>query len=116
MNYTDELTKTIIAEYEANPTRETVDAIAERIGKSARSVIAKLSAAHVYQTPQRLTKTGEPIIKKEEMVEDIQRWLNIEAPTLVKSGKMDLKKLYEALQEMFQDELQESSVDSNEDA
>jgi hypothetical protein len=116
MSYTEELTKQIIAEYEANPTRETVDAIAARIGKSARSVIAKLAAAHVYQTPQRLTKTGEAIVKKEELVADIERWLEIEAPSLAKTGKLELKRLHTALAEIFQDELQEGELDSSTDA
>jgi hypothetical protein len=94
MSYSEELTKEIVAEYVADPTRDTVDAIAERIGKSARSVIAKLAAAGVYQTPKRTTKTGEPIVKKEELVEQIGKWLGIEVPTLAKTGKLDLKKLH----------------------
>lgn len=97
MSYSEELTKEIVDEYAANPTRETVDTIAERIGKSPRSVIAKLAAAGVYQTPKRTTKTGEPIIKKEQLVEQIGEWLDIEVPTLAKTGKLDLKKLYKAI-------------------
>ncbi len=103
MSYTEEQTKEIIAEYEANPSRETVDAIAARIGKSARSVIAKLAAAHVYQTPQRLTKTGDAIVKKDDLVDDIEKWLNIEAPSLAKTAKLELRRLHEALREMFED-------------
>lgn len=101
MSYTEEQTAEIVAEYEANPTRETVDAISERIQKSARSVIAKLSSAGVYQTPERTTKTGEPIEKKEEMVTQICTWLGVEAPTLVKTGKEDLKKVRNALRELL---------------
>lgn len=97
MSYSEELTKEIVEEYEANPSRETVDAIADRIGKSSRSVIAKLAAAGVYQTPKRTTKTGDPIVKKEELVEEIGGWLDIEVPTLVKTGKLDLKKLHTAI-------------------
>jgi hypothetical protein len=94
MSYSEELTREIVDEYSANPTRETVDAIAERIGKTPRSVIAKLAAAGVYQTPKRTTKTGEPIVKKEELVAQIGEWLGIEVPTLAKTGKLDLKKLH----------------------
>lgn len=97
MSYTDEVTEEIIAEYQANPTRETVDAIAARINKSVRSVIAKLSSAQVYQTPERTTKTGEPIEKKEEMVTEICTILGVDAPTLAKTGKQDLKKIRDAL-------------------
>lgn len=100
MSYTPEETAAIVEEYSASPTRETVDAIAARVAKSARSVIAKLAAEGVYQTPQRTTKTGDPIVKKEEMVEDIQEYLHIEVPTLVKAGKQDLAKLVEAVREI----------------
>jgi GTP-sensing pleiotropic transcriptional regulator CodY len=103
MSYTEELTKSVIEEYEADPSRETVDRIAERIGKTTRSVIAKLAAAGVYQTPQRTTKTGEPIVKKETLVEEIEGWLEIECPTLVKTGKEDLKRVHKVLQEIFVD-------------
>jgi hypothetical protein len=101
MSYTEELTAEIVAEYAANPTRETVDAIAQRISKSMRSVIAKLSSAGVYQTPQRTTKTGEPIEKKEELVVQISTWLGIEVPTLAKTGKEDLKKIRDALRDLL---------------
>lgn len=101
MSYTDEQTEEIVAEYFANPSRETVDAIAARIDKSVRSVIAKLSSAGVYQTPQRTTKTGDPIEKKEEYVTQICTALGIDAPTLAKTGKQDLKKLRDAIQDVF---------------
>jgi len=100
MSYTEEITAEIINEYSANPSRETVDQISARIGKSARSVIAKLAAAGVYQTPVRTTKTGDAIIKKEELVTDIEKWLSIEAPTLAKTGKLDLKRLHTAIEEL----------------
>jgi hypothetical protein len=103
MSYTPELTASIVEEYSANPTRETVDSIAARIAKSPRSVIAKLAATGVYKTPERTTKTGEPIVKKEEMVEAVEVYLGIEVPTLVKAGKQDLAKLEAALKELVVD-------------
>lgn len=102
MSYTEELTEEIVAEYTVNPTRETVDAIAARINKSVRSVIAKLSSAGVYQTPQRTTKTGDPIEKKDEMVTEICTMLGIEAMTLAKTGKQDLKRLRDAIRDMVE--------------
>lgn len=101
MSYSEELTTEIVAEYVADPCRATVDAIAERINKSVRSVIAKLSSAGVYQTPQRTTKTGDQIEKKEEMVVEVCTWLGIEAPTLAKTGKQDLKKVRDALYQLI---------------
>jgi hypothetical protein len=101
VTYSEELTNEIIEEYKANPNRETVDAIAARIDKSVRSVIAKLSSAGVYKTPERTTKTGDPIVKKDELVTRICTHLGVEAPTLVKAGKEDLKRVSNALDDMF---------------
>ena len=42
-NYTEQMTSKMVATYTANPTRETVDALAKELGKNTRSVIAKLS-------------------------------------------------------------------------
>ena len=47
-NYTDEMVAQMTAKYEANPSRDTVDALAIEFGKSVRSVIAKLSREGVY--------------------------------------------------------------------
>ena len=52
-NYTQPMTDKMVAQYTANPTRETVDAIAKDLGKNTRSVIAKLSREGVYKaTPK----------------------------------------------------------------
>lgn len=99
MTYTEEISQKIIAQYLADPCRATVEQIAKDIGKSERSVVAKLSSAGVYVTPVRKTKTGEDIITKEEMVKDICTWLGEDMPTLVKTGKMDLRKLHLAIQD-----------------
>ena len=40
-NYTDEMVAQMTAAYTANPTRETVDALAKKLRKSVRSIIAK---------------------------------------------------------------------------
>lgn len=109
-SYTEELTKQIIAEYLENPCRETVDAIAAKTGKPARSIIAKLASAGVYQSPVRTTKTGDAIVKKEELVADIEKWLSISAPTLAKTGKLELKALHAAIKELVNDEDEDPAV------
>lgn len=101
MSYSEEETREIIGRYVAEPTRETVEELAEQFGKPIRSIIAKLAASSVYQNPKRTTKTGDPIVKKEELVEEIGEWLNIEVPTLVKTGKVDLKKLHSKIAEVM---------------
>lgn len=97
MSYTEELTQLIIAEYSADPTRETVDRLSEEHNKSVRSIIAKLSSAGVYQAPPRLSKTGDPIVRKEDLVKEIGDWFGLEIPSLAKAGKLDLQRLYNAL-------------------
>lgn len=100
MSYTPEETEQVVREYIENPTRENVEEIAARVSKTPRSVIAKLAAAGVYQTPQRTTKTGEPIIKKERLVEEINEFLDIKVESLVKTGKQDLITLHAAIKQI----------------
>lgn len=97
MSYTEELTKLIIDEYSSDPIRATVDRLAEEHNKSARSIIAKLSSAGVYQAPVRVSKNGEPITRKEDLVTDIGNWFGLSIPSLAKAGKLDLQNLHKAL-------------------
>jgi len=97
MSYTEELTNLIISEYSNDPTRATVDRLAEEHSKSVRSIIAKLSSAGVYKAPERVTKSGEPIVRKEELARDIGNWLGIEVPSLSKAAKLELISLHKAL-------------------
>ena len=83
--------------YTESPTRETVDALAKDMGKTVRSIIAKLSREGVYVAQPRTTKSGEPVISKSELVAQINEHFGIELPTLVKAGKQDLAKLVEVL-------------------
>lgn len=97
-NYTQEMIDIMTAEYTANPTRETVDTLAEQFDKTARSVISKLSTLGVYQKAERVTKRGEPIIKKEVYVAQIQEALGIELASFEKMTKSDLQNLADLLQ------------------
>lgn len=97
MSYTEETSQLIIDEYSAEPTRATVDRLAEELGKSARSIIAKLSSAGVYKAPIRVSKNGEPITRKEDLAKEIGDWLGVEISSLAKAGKLDLQSLHKAL-------------------
>ena len=77
----------------ANPTRETVDILAKQFGKTVRSIIAKLSREGVYIAQPRVTKSGEPVVRKAELVAQINAKLGEEFPTLVKASKVDLQNL-----------------------
>ena len=96
-NYTEEMVAELYKEYTENPTRETVDRLAEKFGKSPKSVIAKLCNLEIYVTPPRTTKSGAPVVKKEELVEAICSKLNIKAESLIKANKRDLAKVVKAL-------------------
>tara|TARA_B110001454_G_scaffold213337_1_gene231345 strand:+ start:815 stop:1135 length:321 start_codon:yes stop_codon:yes gene_type:complete len=96
-NYTDEMVAEMHTLYEANPTRETVDTIATNFGKSVRSVIAKLSREGIYVAQPRVTKTGEPVVRKSELVDQINEHFDMEFPTLIKASKVDLQNLLNAI-------------------
>lgn len=96
-NYTEAMTEKMIAKYSANPTRETVDALANELGKNARSVIAKLSREGVYKAQPRVTKSGEPVVRKAELLASIESTLGQQFPSLVKASKADLQRLIDTI-------------------
>ena len=97
-NYSEKDVQFAIDAYTKEPTRDTVDMIAEKLGKNARSVIAKLSREGVYVAQPRVTKAGEPVVLKSEFVDRIHTALGIEIPSIVKATKMDLQKLADHLE------------------
>ena len=96
-NYTDEMVAQMTEAYVANPSRETVEALATEMGKTVRSVIAKLSREGVYVAQPKVTKTGEPVVRKAELVALINAHFDAQMPTLVKASKADLQKLVDSL-------------------
>ena len=96
-NYSDADITIITDEYQLEPTRETVDALAERLNKTPRSIIAKLSALGVYQKAERVTKRGEPVVMKAELVAQVQNAIGRELPSLNKMTKVDLQFMIDAL-------------------
>jgi hypothetical protein len=96
-NYTEEMVSEMTTAYTENPTRETVDALAQQFGKTTRSIIAKLSREGVYIAQPRTTKSGEAVVSKSELVSEIADHFGIELPTLVKAGKADLQRLVDAI-------------------
>ena len=96
-NYTNEMVEEMTKLYTANPNRETVDVLATKFGKSVRSIIAKLSREGVYVAQPRITKSGEPVVRKAELVAQINAHLGEEFPTLVKASNADLQSLIDHL-------------------
>lgn len=102
VNYTEQQVQHMIEEYKNNPTRETVENLAEELNKSIKSIIGKLSREGVYQKTVYKTKTGEDPVTKKELVEELSDLVGIEYDMisgLEKSPKIDLKRLVEILRE-----------------
>ena len=102
VNYTPEQTATVIEQYVSGVT---VDAIALAIGKSVRSVVAKLSRElkgtdNEYKSKTYATKTGEAVVKKDDLADKIGGILGgteSEIESLTKVNKTMLKKILDAL-------------------
>ena len=100
VNYTQEMVESMTSRYSANPTRETVEELANELNKSIKSVIGKLSREGVYQKTEYLTKTGEKPVTKRELVEKVSEILGVDYQALAgleKSPKSSLKLLEETL-------------------
>ena len=78
INYTPELTKTIVESYETSPCIETVRNLAEIHGKTVKSIIGKLSREGVYKKATYTTKTGAKPITKTEIVAQIVDKLDLD--------------------------------------
>tara|TARA_S200002703_G_C3744002_1_gene228863 strand:- start:368 stop:739 length:372 start_codon:yes stop_codon:yes gene_type:complete len=102
VNYTEEQVDYMVKAYSDQPTRETVNALADELNKSVKSIIGKLSREGVYKKTVYKTKTGEDPITKKELVEELAGILDISANSIVgleKSPKADLKNLVLTLRE-----------------
>ena len=102
VNYTEEQVDYMVKAYSDQPTRETVNALAEELNKSVKSIIGKLSREGVYKKTVYKTKTGEDPITKKELVEELAGILDISANSIMgleKSPKADLKNLVLTLRE-----------------
>jgi len=103
MKYSEEETKYAVEEYKKAPTRETVEAVAKKLERSARSVIGKLSKEGVYQRENYMSKTGEKPETKIEICNGIEFILELEENSLHelhKAPKLTLKKLRTSIQKL----------------
>jgi predicted transcriptional regulator len=93
VNYTTEQTAQMVADYQAGMT---VDAIAETLGKTVRSVVAKLSREKVYVAKAYKTKSGETPIKKDvhaDFIGDALGLTESDTESLTKANKIALMKI-----------------------
>ena len=97
VNYTPEQTAQMVLDY-SNGT--TVEAIAETLGKTVRSVVAKLSREGVYKAKTYVSKTGAPVVKKDahaDAIGAILKMTEAEIESLTKANKTALEKIFSAL-------------------
>ena len=97
INYTPEQTAQIISDYQSGVS---VESIADNLGKTVRSVVAKLSREKVYIAKEYKTKTGESAIKKDTHADAIGAILRLpenDIESLTKANKNALKVIFEAL-------------------
>jgi hypothetical protein len=97
VNYTAEQTTKMVADYAAGVAVET---IAENLGKTVRSVVAKLSREKVYVAKTYVSKTGAPVVKKDAHADAIGAILKLteaETESLTKANKTALEKIFSAL-------------------
>ena len=99
-NYTDEMVEHMVAAYEDTPTLATVETLVAEFGKPKRSIISKLSSLGVYKAqPRNTTKQGTPVVRKSELVAQIQASLGTnQLDSLAKASKADLEALVELVQ------------------
>lgn len=96
VNYTPENETFLAANY---PTM-SVEKLAETLGKTTRSVIAKLSRMDIYVKPAKVAKDGNPVIRKNELADAIGAVLQLsesEISGLSGSPKTALQKIFSAL-------------------
>ena len=97
VNYTAEQTAKIIADYQAGVA---VEAIASAMGKTVRSIVAKLSREKVYVAKTYVSKTGEKPVKKDVTADAIGAILRLsenDIESLTKANKSALKAIFDAL-------------------
>lgn len=89
-NYTPEQTAKLVADYQAGVS---VEQIAQALGKTVRSVVAKLSREKVYVAKSYVNKNGEAPIKKDVHADFIGAALNLsenDIDSLTKANKTAL--------------------------
>ena len=114
VNYTAEQTAAMLAAYTAAPTVETVEAIAADLGKSVRSIVAKLSREGVYKKKEYKTKTGEAVVKKDAAADEIGAILGMaenDVDSLTKANKTALKMILEALKAKAEAEAEAEQIE-----
>ncbi len=112
-NYTAENTEDLLAGYADGVS---VEDLAAMFGKTARSIVAKLSREGVYQKKEYVTKTGEKPVSKELHVAAIAAFMGVSADkleSLEKANKGVLQLIEAAFKKSAQDYANETEAAQN---
>ncbi len=93
VNYTPEQTSAMLNDYAAGVS---VEVIAAAVGKSVRSVVAKLSREGVYKKKEYVTKNGEAVVKKDALADKMAEVFGLteaETESLTEANKTALLKI-----------------------
>ena len=93
VNYTQDQTEKMIVQYQDGMS---VEAIADSLGKTVRSVVAKLSREKVYVAKAYKTKSGETPVKKDvhaDFIGDALGLTEADTESLTKANKIALMKI-----------------------
>ena len=93
VNYTQDQTEKMIVQYQDGMS---VEAIADSLGKTVRSVVAKLSREKVYVAKAYKTKSGETPVKKDvhaDFIGDALGLTEADTESLTKANKVALAKI-----------------------
>lgn len=93
-NYTAEMTAEIVTAFKAAPTRETVEMLANKLGRSSRAIIAKLVRENCYVKPERMRKDGTKVQLKAETATAIGAILGLSEPDTSSLEKVTRKALH----------------------
>jgi len=93
-NYTPEQTKLIVEQYQAGTP---IEQIAQLVGKSTRSIVAKLSREGVYVAK---SKQAQPRVKKSELVERIAQAVGVPSELFESLEKANLEVLEQLAQKL----------------
>ena len=115
-NYSAEVTAQLLADYEASGKDQTaVETLAVKFGKTARSIVAKLSREGVYNKKVYTTKAGETPVSKEQHVKAIAAFVGVDADkleSLEKANKGVLRIIEDAVKDgatTYQNNTEDSS-------
>ena len=87
VNYTPEQTKDMVTKYQSGMP---VEMIARELGKTTRSVVAKLSREGVYVAK---TKATQPRVKKADLVDKLAQACGVQAEVFESLEKANLEVL-----------------------